>query len=137
MTEKLKTIKIIHLFLCAGVIAMYVFMGNLTQPETLKMPVIDNASMVYLVIPVLAFFMGNFMYKLQIKKVTSNTSLNDKFMIYQTASIIRWSIIEGLAFVLLFLQPNFIVFGFLMIIYLLFLRPSEDQFKRDFEHTRL
>lgn len=137
MTEKLKTIKIIHLFLCAGIIAIYVLMGNLTHPETLKMPVIDSASMVYLALPILAFLMGNFLYKSQIKKLTRESSLNDKFMMYQTASITRWSIIEGLTLVLLFLKPDFIAFGFLMIMYLLFLRPSEDQFKRDFEHARL
>lgn len=137
MTEKLKTIKIIHLFLCAGVIAMYIFMGNLTHPETLKMPVIDSTSMVYLAIPIIAFLMGNFLYKSQIKKGTSESSLNEKFMMYQTASITRWAIIEGLTLVLLFLKPDFIAFGLLMIMYLLFLRPSEDQFKRDFDNTHL
>ena len=137
MTEKLKTIKIIHLFLCAGIIAIYVLMGNLTQPETLKMPVINSASMVYLALPILAFLIGNFLYKSQIKKVTRESSLDQKFMMYQTASIMRWSIIEGLTLVLLFLQPDFIAFGLLMIMYLLFLRPSEDQFKRDFDNTHL
>lgn len=59
----------------------------------------------------------------------SKLSLEDKFPLYQTASLIRWSVIEGAAFLLLFLNKDFMIFGILLILYLVFIRPTEDKIK--------
>jgi hypothetical protein len=73
------------------------------------------------------------MYKNGISKIDSSLSLENKFGVYQTSSIIRWAILEGAAFVLLFLKPDFFVFGIIIIIYLVTIRPTEDKVNIDLD----
>ena len=137
MTEKLKTIKIIHLAICAGIIITYFIIGDLSSLENLKLPIIDTSSMIYLLIPVSSVFLSNILYKFQIKNIDKKLKTEEKIPYYQTASIIRLAILEGAAFLILFLKPDFLLFGILIILYIIFLRPTEQQFRRDFENTRL
>ncbi len=53
---------------------------------------------------------------------------------YQTASLIRWVIIEGAAFFILFSNPDFVILGILLIGYLIYLRPTEANIKRYLQH---
>ncbi len=39
--------------------------------------------------------------------------------IYQTAAIVRWAILEGAAFIILILKEDFILFGILIVLYLI------------------
>jgi len=50
---------------------------------------------------------------------------------YQTASIIRWTILEGAAFLMLLIYSEFLLFGILLIIYLALLIHTEAKIKRD------
>lgn len=133
MHEKIKTIKTIHFAVCAGVIFAYIFAGDISI-ETLKIPTIDSSSIAFLMIPVLAIVVGNFLFKSQLKKVDPKLKLEDNLAIYQTASLIRWAILEGAAFMLLFINPDFAAFGILVILYLIFLRPTEESIKRDLQY---
>lgn len=133
MTEKFKTIKIIHLALCAGTILGYIFIGDLLSFDNIEMPNIDSESMVYLIIPIAAIFLSNFLYKNQINSTDKNSTTDQKFGSYQTATIIRLAILEGATFAILFLRPDFIIFGILLIGYMLFLRPTENKFRQDFD----
>ena len=137
MTEKLKTIKTIHLAICAGVIIAYFMIGDLSSLENLKMPSIDKASVIYLLIPISSIFLSNLLYKSQVKNIDSKLKLEEKIPFYQTASIIRLAVLEGAAFLILFLKPDFLIFGILIIIYIIFLRPTETQFRKDCENTRV
>ena len=137
MTEKLKTIKTIHLAICAGVIIAYFMIGDLSSLENLKMPSIDKASVIYLLIPISSIFLSNLLYKSQVKNIDSKLKLEEKIPFYQTASIIRLAVLEGAAFLILFLKPDFLIFGILIIVYIIFLRPTETQFRKDFENTRV
>ena len=137
MTEKLKTIKTIHLAICAGVIIAYFMIGDLSSLENLKMPSIDKASVIYLLIPISSIFLSNLLYKSQVKNIDSKLKLEEKIPFYQTASIIRLAVLEGTAFLILFLKPDFLIFGILIIIYIIFLRPTETQFRKDCENTRV
>ena len=137
MTEKLKTIKTIHLAICAGVIIAYFMIGNLSSLENLKMPSIDKASVIYLLIPISSIFLSNLLYKSQVNNIDSKLKLEEKIPFYQTASIISLAILEGAAFLILFLKPDFLIFGILIIVYIIFLRPTETQFRKDFENTRV
>ena len=132
MTEKLKTIKIIHLAICAGIIIAYLIIGDLSTLENLNIPM-DSSSIIYLLIPISAFILSNFLYKSQIKNIDSKMKLEEKIPTYQTASIIRLAVLEGAAFLILFLIPDFLIFGILIILYIIFLRPTETQFRKDFE----
>lgn len=137
MTEKLKIIKIIHLAISAGVILAYFILGNLTSFESLKLPTIDSSSIVYILIPVIAVFASNFLYKSQLNKIDRKLKLEEKVQFYQTAAIMRLAILEGAAFLILILKPDFILFGVLIILYIVLLRPTENQFRNDVENTRL
>ena len=132
MTEKIKILKIIHLAICAGMILAYIFAGQFTI-EQLKGQQIDSDDLVYLAIPFAAFFLSNFMFKSQLKQVDSRSTLEEKLPIYQTASIIRWAILEVGAFLILFMKPDLLIFGIILILYLVFLRPSEEKIVSDFQ----
>ena len=109
MNEKLKSFKIIHLAICAGTIFAYIFSGQITM-DYLKLPSIDESSAVYLAIPVLSIILSTAMFKTLLKSVDKKKKLEDNFAIYQTASIVRWAILEGGAFAILFLKPDFVLF---------------------------
>lgn len=132
MTQKIKTLQIIHLAICAGMILAYIFAGQFTF-EQLKGQDIDSDDLVYLAIPFAAFFLSNFMFKSQLKQVDSRASLEQKLPIYQAASIIRWAILEGAAFLILFIKPDLLIFGILLILYLVYLRPTEEKIMSDFQ----
>ena len=130
MTEKIKSLKIIHIAICSGVIFAYIFAGEISI-EKLKIPKIDKDSIVFLAIPIIAFITSNVIFKSLVNKVDKKLKNEENLSIYQTASIARWAILEGLAFVILFLKPEFMIFGVLLIVYLLFLHPTEDKIKED------
>jgi len=126
MQEKLKTLKIIHLAICAGTILAYIVLGQITSLDALKLPTIDNDSIVYLLIPFAAFSVSNLLFKMQLKKVNPKASVEENLPVYQTASIIRWAILEGAALVLLILKKEFIRVK-LTIPWDLFHRPDRYQ----------
>ncbi|URM38728.1 MFS transporter [Flavobacterium anhuiense] len=130
MNEKIKTLQIIHLGICAGTIITYFIVGDISL-ETLNIPAIDSNSILYLVIPVLAFVLSSILFKAQLKQIDPKLKLEDKLPIYQAASIMRWAVLEGAAFLILFIKPEFILFGILLIAYLLYLRPTEERITND------
>jgi uncharacterized membrane protein YoaK (UPF0700 family) len=133
MTQKIKTLQIIHLAICAGIIIVYFMIGNLSM-ESLTIKSVDSSEIIYVAIPIVAFFLSNFLFKSQLKQANTKLKLEDNFPIYQTASIIRWAILEGAAFLILFLCPKFQLFGILVIAYLVFLRPTEERVNRDLQN---
>ncbi|MTH16505.1 MFS transporter [Flavobacterium sp. LC2016-01] len=134
MSEKIKTLQIIHLAICAGTIIAYYIIGDLSI-EKLRIPSIDTSSAVYILIPVLAFVLSSFLFKSQLKQINPKLKLEEKFPIYQTASILRWAVLEGAAFLILILKPDFILFGILILIYLIFLRPTAERIDNDLSDT--
>jgi len=133
MNQQLKSIKIIHIGLVMGLTAAYFFIGELEKLEFLSIPEIEGNAYLYLVIPLLAIFLGNMLYRQQLKSADKALPLEKKFGIYQTASIIRWAVLEMVAFIILFLKKELILIGILLIVYMLWLRPSEEGMKRDFQ----
>lgn len=133
MNEKLKPFKIIHIGLCIGLSLAYVFIGNLTDLDNLDLPDIEKDSLIYLAIPIVALFLSNFLYKIKVKEINTSTSIDKNLATYQTACILRWAIVEGAAFILLFLKPDMILFGILLTVYLITLYPSID--RMEFEMT--
>lgn len=134
MSDRIKTLQIIHLAICTGTIVAYYILGDLSI-EKLQIPVIDSSSAIYIVIPVLAFVLSSFLFKSQLKQINPKLKLEEKFPIYQTASILRWAVLEGAAFLILILNPDFILFGILILIYLIFLRPTAERIDNDLSDT--
>lgn len=75
--------------------------------DKFKRPSIDKSSIVYALIPVVAFFLSNLLFKNLIGKIDSKLTLEEKIAPYQSASIVRWVILEGSTFMILFLKPDF------------------------------
>ncbi len=134
MNEKIKVLQIIHLGICAGTIVAYLFVGDFSV-EILNVPSIDSSDLIYFAIPILALFLSNFLFRSQLKQVNPKLKPEDNLPIYQTASIIRWSVLEAAALLILFLKPELLVLGILMIIYLVSLRPTEDKIVSEFSKT--
>ena len=134
MKEKLKTIQVIHLALTFGCIIAYYMLGDLNSLDKLVPPAINTASIIYILIPVMAFGVSNFLFKNFISKIDTKLSLEEKFGAYQTACIIRWAVLEGAAFFLLIIKPDFLIFGILLIVYLASLRPTAHKIKSHLNH---
>lgn len=132
MKEKINTLKVIHLAISAGMILAYIFAGQFTI-EQLKGQEIDADDLIYLAIPFASFFLSNFMFKSQLRQADPKSTLEEKLPVYQTASIIRWAILEGGAFLILFMKPDLLIFGILLILYLMYLRPTEEKIVNDFQ----
>lgn len=126
MNEKIKVLQIIHLAICAGTVIAYLFIGQLSI-ESLKIEFIDSSDLIYFAIPILAFFVSNFLFQSQLKHVDVKLKPEENLPIYQTASIIRWAILEASALIILFLKQDLLILGILIIVYLVFLRPTEDR----------
>ena len=54
-------------------------------------------------------------------------------MQYQTASIVRWAILEGGAFLILFLKPELAIFGLLLILYLFLVKPTKEKIEAELD----
>jgi hypothetical protein len=130
MKEKIRTLQTIHLAICAGLSIAYFVIGQPYEGH-LKMPILDSSSIVYLIIPIAGFIASNYMFKLQLKKADRDLKPEENLPIYQTASIIRWGILELATFVLIFLRPDFFLFGIVLIVYLISLRPTEEKITND------
>ncbi|MGG6229271.1 MFS transporter [Tenacibaculum sp. SDUM215027] len=124
MNQKIKTLKIIHLALVAGVTLAFTILGDF---KIMFDMVIDNSSLMYAFIPAIAYVASNFMFKNMLRKVQKDASNEEKFAIYQTASIVRWAIIEGACFLILILKPDFLLLGVILLIYLILLTPKKTQ----------
>ena len=131
MEQQLKVFKIIHLALIAGLILAYYFLGDLGNLTELTFPTVNSENYIYLFIPIAAFIISNLLFKHFISKIDNNLSVQQKLVSYQTASIIRWAILEGAAFLILLIYPEFLLFGILLIVYLALLIPTEARIKRD------
>jgi len=138
MKDQLKALKIIHLALCASVISTYIFMTNLESIKTIFNVSIDSTEdYIFILLPIAAFIIGNFIFKFMLKSVDKKTSEASVFNNFQTASIARWAVLEGTAFIVLFMKPEFIISGIVIIIYLFLLMPTEEKFKKEINALQL
>jgi hypothetical protein len=123
--EKVKTLQTIHLAICAGVAIAYYFIGNINT-EILNTKILSIENIPYILIPIGAIIVSKSLFKTQLKQIDKELTIEENLPIYQTASILQWAIIEGAAFAILFLKPEFIILGIMTILYLVKLRPTES-----------
>ena len=125
----------IHFAIITGLIIAYFIILDKGAITNFKTPKIDTDSIVFVLLPILAILLSNFMFKNMIGKIDSKSNIEDKISVYQTASIIRWAILEFAAFFLLFSKQELFAFGLIIILYLLILRPTEDKLKNDLKEV--
>lgn len=133
MKEKLKTLKTIHMALVLGITVAYFVLGNLHTLDFLKFPKMESSMVIYLMMPIASILLGNFLYKKMLKNAGNNLPLEEKIVHYQTASLVRWSLIEGATFFILFVENELLIIGLFLILYMVSLKPSEEGMKRDFQ----
>lgn len=124
MHQKIKIIKIIHLALSTGVTLAYLFIGDFKNILNIE---IDNSFLIYSFIPVIAYVLSNLIFKNTLKQIKKDTSTNEKLAIYQSASIFKWAILEGACFLILFLKPEYILLGVVLLFYMILLAPKDDK----------
>jgi len=98
-------------------LAVYYVLGNVNLLDKLAPPKIDTTSVIYILIPALSFGISNYIFKSLISKIDTKLSLEEKIAPYQSASIIRWAILEGAAFLIIIIKPDFLIFGVLLFIW--------------------
>lgn len=132
-----KTIKIIHLALLAGQLLFFVVAFTQTPPQKFALNFANDPLL--LVVPFMAvgsFLLSNILFKQQIGSAANQTTLAGKLTRYQSASIIRFALIEGISLfsVVGFLKSGnllfAVVFGLLILLFIAN-RPTKDKVETD------
>ncbi|WP_299779104.1 MFS transporter [uncultured Formosa sp.] len=131
MKEKIKVLTIIHLALSVGLIIVYMVLGDVKALTSFSFKAVNAATVIFLIIPIMSVFLSEYIFNSQIKRIDIKLKLEEKMGAYQTASITRWAILEGSAFLLVFMKKDFMIFGILIILYFILIRPTEDRIKMD------
>lgn len=130
MEQQIKVLKIIHLALLAGVTLAYFVLGDMFN---LQSPKLEGENLYYIFIPAIAVLLSNVLYKNALSKIDKKASKQQKLAQYQSASIMRWAVLEAGAFLILILKPELILFGILLLFYLLLIRPTEQKIENELD----
>lgn len=128
MEQQINLLKIIHFALLTGVTIAYFIIGDVLN---LSIPELEGDNLYYLFIPVIVILVSNFLYRNIVSKIDKRADTQQKLTQYQTASIVRWAILEGGAFLILILKPKLILFGLFLLLYLLWVKPTEEKVKNE------
>ena len=99
MKEKFKVFASIYAFLLGAMILAIVFAGDIDYNNLLN---ISESQYPYLAIPFVAIAASEFLYRNKMKEINSNSDENGNTGAYQTASLMRWAVLEGVVFYTLF-----------------------------------
>lgn len=134
-----KNLTIIHL---GFVFALFAFgMVQFFTNDIASTSQVDQADNMVYVFPILGlagFFMGNFIFKQLLAKAKHEPTLIQKLTGYQTASLIRWALLEGPALLNLVWfgltgDSLYLMVGASLFICLLWLRPSKAKIAQELE----
>lgn len=128
MDSKIKVLKIIHFALLAGASIAYFILGDVFN---LKTPKLEGENLYYIFIPAIAVLISNFVYKKSISGIDKKKTTDAKITEYQAASLKRWAILEGGSFLILILKPELLLFGLLLLVYLLLVRPTKEKIENE------
>ena len=128
----LKTISIIHLGLLAGPLIFGIYTYS-TIKET-KLDYSDTNDIFLFLVPLFAIsgiLVGNILFKEQIEKLKNNNSLREKLSGFQTASIIKYALLEGPALIgIVGFNDNgnllYLIISGILILYFISQRPTND-----------
>ena len=113
MKEKFRTFIIIYAVLLSGIVMAAIFTEAFDWETIFH---ISEEQLPWLFIPVGAITLSEFLFRKTMKQIDrKKTDENTRLGIYQTASIIRWAILEGAALVCILL-PGIPAINILLII---------------------
>lgn len=133
----LKTISILHIVLVAGVLMFGFVMFSITENQ--KMDLSYTGDVMFFIVPIMAIagiFVGNYLYRNIIKRQASKNTLREKLAGFQTASIIKYALLEGPALLGLVAFMNdgnqyFLIISLFLLGWLILQRPTRDKIERD------
>lgn len=136
-----KTLKIIHISLIAGVILFASFISYLLSGEDLTIDFDPDSNIYYVIIGMfglIALFGGDIIFKNLLKKAKIQPALSSKMIQYQSANIIRFALLEGVALfgvvaALLTLSVWFLAITAILLIVLASYHPNIEKAIRDLE----
>lgn len=136
-----KTLKIIHTALVGGVIIFAIVVTYMLSGEELSNSYGFEANIFYAIIAIfalIAIFGGDFIFKSMLKKAKMHPALPSKMMHYQSACIIRYSLLEGVSLFsivacLLTLIVWFLIIAGVLVLILASYHPNVEKTIRDLE----
>lgn len=130
-----KTLPIIHLALVAGQ-TLFAAVTFIIPKNPVKSA--GNDMLIYIapILAVICFIAGHFLFLKLLGNIKSDSTLKDKLMAYQSATIVRLALLEGpslFSIVGLLLTGNMIFLGITgaIIAYFIYLRPTRQKIEDD------
>lgn len=128
-----KTLSIIHLALLSGLIIFLII--AYTQNKEWLLNINDTSDVFFFIAPILAvggILAGNFLYDKQIDALSTKNSLREKLTGFQTASIMKYALIEGPALLAIVSSMNsgnlfYIIIAVALIVYFFFQKPTKEK----------
>ncbi len=133
----LKTLTIIHYALVAGPLLIGVIFYLNTELNT-NDTVDDIFIYIFPLIALVGVFSGNFIFKKLLSNIKKSESLQHKLTGYQTASLVKFALLEGPAFlniVWFSLTGNllYLTIGMVLVLFLFMQRPTKIKVENDLE----
>jgi hypothetical protein len=133
----LRTFTLIHSALVAGVLIPGVLMFMQTKNQELLLSF--SGDTMFFVVPFMAIagiLAGNYLYGNIINGLASKSTLKEKLNGFQSASVIKYSLLEGPAFlgIVAFMNGGnqyFLIIAMLLVGWLILQRPTRDKVERD------
>lgn len=125
MKEKFTILRTIYFALLAGIILAFIF-GHEVNLKTIGE--ISENQYIYLLIPIVGIIGSQLLFEFNIKKLKSNNENEYKVGEYQTASLIRWAVLEGAVFFSIFDDEAPQINAVIIIAYFILIRPTFDKF---------
>ena len=125
MKKQFTTLSTIYFALLAGIILAF-FFGHEVNLE--KISAISENQYAYLLIPIAGIVGSQLFFEFNMKKLRSKKENENKSAEYQTASLIRWAVLEGAAFISIFNEEAPQINVVIIIAYFILIRPTFDKF---------
>lgn len=127
MKEKFRTFFIIYAALLSGIIIM-ALVTQAIDLETIFQ--LSEEELPWLFLPLAAITMSEFLYRKTMKQIATKTDEDSRMGVYQSASIIRWAILEGAAIVCIVMPGIPDINILLLVAFYLFVCPRFWRFQQ-------
>ncbi|CAL2088442.1 hypothetical protein [Tenacibaculum sp. 190524A05c] len=126
MNQKIRTAQLIHVTQIIGFCIFNYVLGDFKNLDKFK---IEGSDFIYVLIPIVAYFLGLFISKKKLDSVASEQSISDKLTAYVSSFIMRWAPLEAAGFFILLVKPELINLNIGVLILLILIRPSKKNAK--------
>jgi len=129
----IKILSMIHLALLIGLIVFLII--AYTQNKEWQLNLNDTGDIFFFIVPILAIggiLAGNFLYDKQINALSTKNSLRQKLAGFQTASIMKYALVEGPALLAIVSSMNsgnlfYVIIAVALVVYFYFQKPTKEK----------